>query len=168
MVIYSTAGQNINFNEAVISIPDTNNTMSNIGESRFINISQVINLYTVSEIRYIPNLSSILCCTVILYIGKLSRGFKFRCVFANLSFYREVRPNVLTHFQMILLYFKWTDLILIFLQREMKTMAIFKKSWNLNTVKFKRITKSWLHYTLVTLQKQLHSLFKHVHWVVLS
>lgn len=58
--------------------------MSIIGESRFINISQVINLYTESEIRYIPNLSSILCCTVILYIGKLSRGFKFRCVFANL------------------------------------------------------------------------------------
>lgn len=58
--------------------------MSIIGESRFINISQVINLYTERGIRYIPNLSSILCCIVILYIGILSRGFKFRCVFANL------------------------------------------------------------------------------------
>lgn len=48
---------------------------------------------------------------------------------------------------------------MIFLQREMETMAIFKKSWNLNTVKFKRITVSLLHYTLVTLQKQLHGLF---------
>lgn len=58
--------------------------MSIIGESRFINISQVINLYTESGIKYIPNLSSILCCIVILYIGILSQGFKFRCVFANL------------------------------------------------------------------------------------
>lgn len=58
--------------------------MSIIGESRFINISQVINLYTERGIRYIPNLSSILCCIVILYIGILSQGFKFRCVFANL------------------------------------------------------------------------------------
>lgn len=47
-------------------------TMPIIGESRFINISQVSNLSTESGIRCIPNISSILCCIVILfkYIGK--------------------------------------------------------------------------------------------------